>query len=67
MRAVDGTDVVRRVGSGFSATGDDSWRDDGYARDEDEFFEDPRVGRGILVAVALLVVLCAVFFLAGRA
>lgn len=67
MRAGDGTDVVRRVGPGFSATGDDSWRDDGYVRDEDEFFEDPRIGRGILVAVALLVVLCAVFFLAGRA
>ncbi|WP_154053047.1 hypothetical protein [Olsenella uli] len=67
MRAVDGTGVIRRVGPGFSAAGDDSWRDDGYVRDEDEFFVDPRVGRGILVAVALLVVLCAVFFLAGRA
>lgn len=67
MRAVDGTGVIRRGGPGFSAAGDDSWRDDGYVRDEDEFFVDPRVGRGILVAVALLVVLCAVFFLAGRA
>lgn len=67
MRTTEGADVLRRVGPGFSAAGDDSWRDDGYDREEDEFFEDPRVGRAILVVVALLVVLCVLFFVAGRA
>lgn len=60
-------EALRRVGPGFSAPDDASWRDDGYEKSEDEFFESPSLGRGIFVVVFAVVVLCLYMIASGRA
>lgn len=63
----DDVERLRRVGPGFSGAGDDSWRDDGFDKAEDEFFQSPALGRAILVAVLFVMVLCAYMVVSGRA
>lgn len=58
--------VLRRVGPGFPE-GSDDWHDDGYARAEDEFFENPAVNRAILWAVIAVIMACVVMFAISHA
>lgn len=67
MAKTQGAQALRRVGPGFSAPDDASWRDDGYEKSEDEFFESPSLGRGIFVVVFAVVVLCLYMIASGRA
>lgn len=67
MKDVNSVDTIDRVGPGFSAAGDDSWRDDGYDQDEDEFFENPRVNRLIFWIILVILVVSAYMIASGRA
>lgn len=67
MKDMNSVDTIDRVGPGFSAAGDDSWRDDGYDKDEDEFFENPRVNRLIFWIILVILVVSAYMIASGRA
>lgn len=67
MRDSNSADVIDRVGPGFSAAGDNSWRDDGYDHDEDEFFESPRIARRVFWTIVLILIVCAYMIASGRA
>lgn len=67
MKDASSVDTIDRVGPGFSAAGDNSWRDDGYDKDEDEFFENPRVNRLIFWIILVILVVSAYMIASGRA